>query len=82
MFRTMRRALQPSICVILHVLNVYYDVSALHQRQTMLATFHVTPRSVSDALYFSGYGQHVHAASICQTGRFNTCACVKAMIQN
>ena len=133
----MRRALQPSICVILHVLNVYYDVSALHQRQTMLATFHVTPRSVSDALYFSGYGQHVHAASmtqylmwtiparsqcydvsalhqrqallmtfhktpisvsdalyfsgyrqhvhaasIRQTGRFNTCACVKVMMQN
>ena len=59
-----------------------YDVSALHQRQALLMTFHKTPISVSDALYFLGYRQHMHATRVCQTGRFNTCARVKVMMQN
>ena len=59
-----------------------YDVSALHQRQALLMTFHKTPISVSDALYFYGYRQHMHAARVRQTGRFNTCARVKVMMQN
>ena len=41
-----------------------YDVSTLRQRQALVQTFHMTLNSISDATYFPGNGQHMHAASM------------------
>ena len=47
-----------------------YDIGAWQQRQALLTTSHMTPRSVSDALYFLDYGQHLYAAGIRHVGVF------------